>query len=138
MPLIILGIIVLVGAGLMIYYQIGPSFRNRFNAAKDTSSPEYSKDKENYGRFIELERLSVVGSDDEDDDDDDDDESENYDDDYDDDDDDDNERLTYGKSSDGKVLYIFDAGKTELRPLTEEDDEDDEEDEEKDEEEEGE
>ena len=107
MPLIILGIIVVVGAGLMIYYQIGPTVRTRIKTQSgSTSSPVKSDSESSFGGFIDLE--PDVDFEDEA---------------IEDDDDDDGERKSYGKSSDGKVLYIFDAGKTELRPLNEEEEE---------------
>ena len=115
MPLVILGIIVVVGAGLMIYYQIGPTLTNRVRTPRDTSSSGSNK-KEPFGGYIDLAQGSdfVVEPDDE------------------------NvieteEGKSYGKSEDGKVLYIFDAGKTEIRPLDE--DEEKEEDQDKEDEE---
>ena len=119
MPLIILGIIVVVGAGLMIYYQVGPTIRTRIKTPYGGQPSSPNPDSKNaFGGFIDLEAEQDL-----------DDESVDDEDEYEDED----ERKTYGKSSDGKVLYIFDAGKTELRPLNEEEDKEGKEEEESDE-----
>lgn len=101
MPLVILGIIVVVGACLMIYYQVGPSLRNRVRTPRDASYPSQSGEKNTFGGYIDLEQDTdyEVGPKE------------------------DGEGKSYGKSEDGKVLYIFNAGKTELRPLDEDKDE---------------
>ena len=101
MPLVILGIIVVVGASLMIYYQIGPTLSNRVRTPRNTSSSKSNKN-EPFGGYIDLapDLDLLVESDDENDIGND-------------------EGKSYGKSEDGKVLYIFDAGKTEIRPLEE-------------------
>jgi hypothetical protein len=107
MPLVILGIIVVVGACLMIYYQIGPTLKGRTrNAGGTVSSRSSSRDA--FGGYIHVdvfpEFVSHADSD--------------LDIDLDLDSDADLEK-PFDKNEDGKVLYIFNGGKTELRPLDE-------------------
>ena len=101
MPLIILGIIAVVGAGLMIYYQVGPTLKNRVRTPRDASYPSRSGEQNTFGGYIDLKQdtdFEVVSKDGD-------------------------EGISYGKSQDGKVLYIFNAGKTELRSLNEDEEE---------------
>jgi hypothetical protein len=85
MPLVILGIIVVVGACLMIYYQIGPTLRERARKAE-----------KGYIHVEVVPKLPDEGDDARDARD---------------------EEKPYDKSGDGKVLYVFNGGKTEIRPL---------------------
>jgi hypothetical protein len=110
MPLVILGIIVVVGACLMIYYQIGPTLKARAGNAGAASSRSSSRDS--FGGYIHVEVVPELPEDAEPDDivippkagis-----------------DEAGEEEKPFEKSNDGKVLYVFNGGKTELRPLNE-------------------
>jgi hypothetical protein len=94
----ILGIIVLIGACLMIYYQIGPSLRVR--GRRSVSSQTSAERRDVFGGYIPVEVIPKLDSDlktEKDSD----------------------PEKSYDKSGDGKVLYVFNGGKTEIRPLDE-------------------
>ncbi|GHU63853.1 hypothetical protein AGMMS49983_08280 [Clostridia bacterium] len=111
MPLVILGIIVAVGAILMIYYQIGPTIRNRSRntgSASSSRSGPGSGIRDSFGGYIHLESdsdFAVVSEEEEDAP---------------------ASEKSYDKNSTGKVLYVFNGGKTEIRPLAEVDKQEDE------------
>jgi hypothetical protein len=105
MPLVVLGIIVVVGAGLMIYYQIGPTLKNRVRnggGAPVSRSRTSSSPRDSFGGYLHMEGGSDSDSDFDADSD------SGY-----------GEEKPYEKSKDGKVLYVFNGGKTEIRPLGE-------------------
>jgi hypothetical protein len=107
MPLVILGIIVVVGACLMIYYQIGPSLKSRAGRA-GSISVKRSSSRDAFGGYIHVEVVPELDAD----------TDLNLDSDS---DSDGGGAKPYNKSGDGKVLYVFNGGKTEIRPLDEKD-----------------